>query len=182
MKNAYLSFKSIKKHFGHIIKVYTVDIVYTFVYDGGTGGMIDMLMEQATNVRREWSAVCDSVIHEKPKFIKRTRDKMWFSNLETIYEILEAYQFSADKYVESDGSVTLSLNEIDIIENGKNEQEARLALGKSILEYSIDYYNDYAVYSHSPNRKKHIPYIFKALIIDNPEQIGEIIVCRDGKN
>ena len=37
-----------------------------------------MLMEQATTVRKEWSAVCDSVIHEKPKFIKRTRDKMWF--------------------------------------------------------------------------------------------------------
>ncbi len=43
-----------------------------------------MLMEQATTVRKEWSAVCDSVIHNKPKFIKRTRDKMWFSNLETM--------------------------------------------------------------------------------------------------
>ena len=36
-----------------------------------------MLMEQATTVRKEWSSVCDSVIHDKPKFIKRTRDKMW---------------------------------------------------------------------------------------------------------
>ena len=61
--------------------------------------MIDMLMEQATTVRKEWSAVCDSVIHEKPKFIKRTRDKMWFSNLETISELLEAYHFSAMKYI-----------------------------------------------------------------------------------
>ena len=61
-----------------------------------------MLMVQATNVRKEWSAVCDSAI------------------------------------------------------------------------------DDYMVYSHSPNRKKHIPYIFKALIIDNPEEIGEMIVCRDG--
>ena len=46
--------------------------------------MMDMLMEQATTVRKEWSAMCDSVIHDKPKFIKRTRDKMWFSNFETI--------------------------------------------------------------------------------------------------
>ena len=37
-----------------------------------------MLMEQATNVRKQWSSVCDSVIHDKPKFIKRTRDKMRF--------------------------------------------------------------------------------------------------------
>ena len=141
-----------------------------------------MLMEQATTVRKEWSAVCDSVIHDKPKFIKRTRDKMWFSNLETMSEILEAYQFTAKKFIEDDGSITLSLNEIDLVENGKDEHEARLKLAKSILEYSAEYYNEYELYSRSQNRKKHIPYIFKALIIDNPEKIGEIIYCQDGKN
>ncbi|MDE6053311.1 MAG: hypothetical protein K2G55_06040 [Lachnospiraceae bacterium] len=141
-----------------------------------------MLMQQATAVRKEWSAVCDSVIHNKPKFISRIRDKMWFSNLETMSEILEIYQFTADRYIEEDGSVTLSLNEIDLVENGKDEGEARLNLGKSILEYSIDYYNEYELYSHSPNRKKHIPYISKALIIDNPEKIGDMLQCQDGKN
>ena len=147
-----------------------------------TKEMIEMLMEKATTVRKEWSAVCDSVIHNKPKFIKRTRDKMWFSNLETMSEILEAYQFTAKKFKEEDGSVTLSLNEIDLVENGKDEQEARLNLANAILEYSMEYYNEYEMYSHSPNRKKHIPYIFKALIIDNSEKIGEIIQCQDGKN
>lgn len=141
-----------------------------------------MIMEQATTVRKEWSAICDSVIHEKPKFIKRTRDKMWFSNLETMAEILEAYHFTAIKYLEDDGSVTLSLNEIDLIENGKDEPAARLNLARAIMEYSLDYYNDYDIYSHSPNRKKHMPYVFKALIIDNPEKIGEMIQCQDGKN
>ena len=83
-----------------------------------------MIMEQATTVRKEWSAVCDSVIHNKPKFIKRTRDRMWFSNLDTMSEILSAYHFTAQRFVEDDGSVTLSLNEIDLVENGKDEQEA----------------------------------------------------------
>ena len=141
-----------------------------------------MLMEQATTVRKEWSAVCDSVIHEKPKFIKRIRDRMWFSNLETISDILQIYQFTVLRYIEDDGSITLSLNEIDIVENGKNEQEARLNMGKAILEYALDYYNEYEMYSRSPNRKKHIPYIFKALIIDNPEKIGDMLQCQDGKN
>lgn len=141
-----------------------------------------MLMEQATTVRKEWSAVCDSVIHEKPKFIKRTRDKMWFSSLETISELLDVYHFNAMKYFEDDGSVTLSLNEIDLVENGKDEQEARLNMGKAILEYALDYYNEYEMYSRSPNRKKHIPYIFKALIVDNPEKIGDMLQCQAGKN
>ena len=141
-----------------------------------------MLMEQATTVRKEWSAVCDSVIHEKPKFIKRTRDRMWFSNLETISDILQIYQFTVLRYIEDDGSITLSLNEIDLVENGKNEQEVRLNMGKAILEYALDYYNEYEIYSRSPNRKKHIPYIFKALIIDNPEKIGDMLQCQDGKS
>lgn len=141
-----------------------------------------MLMKQATNVRKEWSSFCDSVIHSKPQFIKRTRDKMWFSNLETMMDILEAYQFTAMKYIEDDNSVTLSLNEIDLVENGRNESEARLRLASSILEYANDFYNDYEIYSHSPNRKKHIPYIFKALIMESPEKIGDILQCQDGKN
>lgn len=141
-----------------------------------------MLMEQATTVRKEWSAVCDSVIHEKPKFIKRTRDRMWFSNLETISDILQVYQFTVLKYIEDDGSITFSLNEIDLVENGKNEQEVRLNMGKAILEYALDYYNEYEMYSRSPNRKKHIPYIFKALIMDDPEKIGDMLQCQDGKN
>ena len=144
--------------------------------------MMDMLMEQATNVRKEWSAVCDSVIHEKPKFIKRTRDKMWFSSLETMKNILDIYQFTAQKWIEEDGTVTLSLNEIDLVENGENEDAAKFKLAQSILEYSVDYYNNYAVYSQSTNRKSHVPYIFKALIIDDAKQIGEIIQCQDGKN
>ncbi|GFI24426.1 hypothetical protein IMSAGC011_03223 [Lachnospiraceae bacterium] len=141
-----------------------------------------MLVEQATTVRKEWSAVCDSVIHEKPKFIKRTRDKMWFSNLETISEILEVYHFTTLKYIEDDNTVTLSLNEIDLIENGRDEQEARLNMGKAILDYALEYYNEYQMYSRSPNRKKHIPYIFKALIIDDPEKIGDMLQCQNGKN
>ena len=144
--------------------------------------MIDLLMEKATDVRKEWSTICDCVIHDKPKFIRRTRDKMWFSNLDTMAEILEAYLFTAKKFVEEDGSITLSLNEIDLVENGTEESSARYALGNAILEYAMEYYNDYAFYSRSPNRKGHVPYIFKALIMDNPQKIGESILCQDGKN
>lgn len=161
--------------------MYIIDIVYIYIIME-VKEMIDMVTEQATTVRKEWSTVCDSVIHQKPKFIKRTRDKMWFSSLETMLEILEAYKFTAKKYIEEDGSVTLSLNEIDLIENAADEKAARLELAKAILEYSFDYYNEYELYSHSPDRKCHIPYIFKALIIDNPEKIGDMLQCQDGKN
>ena len=141
-----------------------------------------MLMENATNVRKEWSSVVDSVMHDKPKLIKRTRDRMWLSNLETMKEILDIYIFTAEKYTEPDGSVTLSLNEIDLVENAPSETEARLCMGKSIMEYALENYNEYQCFSKAPNRKGHIPYVFKALITEDPRKIGEGIVCQDGKS
>ena len=138
--------------------------------------MIEMLMEQATTVRKEWSSCCDVVMRHKPILIKRTRDRMWFSSLDTMSDILEGYKFTATIFVEDDQSVTLSMHEIDLVENGRTEQEARINLAKSLLEYAHEYYDEYELYSKSLNRKKHIPYIFKALIIDDPTLLGDTIL------
>lgn len=141
-----------------------------------------MLIELTATKSGNWSTVCDSIGHEKPQFINETGERMWLSDLKTMIEILHIYEFSALRFSEDDGSITLSLNEIDIVENGKDEEEARLKLGNSILEYSLDYYNEYEMYSHSTNRKKHMPYIFKALIIQNPRNIGDMVKCQNGKD
>lgn len=141
-----------------------------------------MIIESATEVRKEWSSVIDSVVHDKPKFVKRTRDCILLSNIEVIENILEAYHFTAEKFIETDNSITLSLNEIDLIENAETEKETRLKLGKAILEYSNDYYNEFSFWSSAPNRKNHMPYVMKALIIDNAEKIGDSVQCQDGKN
>ncbi len=141
-----------------------------------------MLAMNATEVRKEWSSVVDHVVRESPMFIKRTRDRMWLSNLDTMACILDAYQFTADRFVEPDGSVTLALIEIDLVENASDETRARALLAASILEYSEEYYKNYAYWSTAPNRKAHIPYIFKALIMDDVQKLGECITCRDGKN
>ncbi len=141
-----------------------------------------MLTLSATDVRKEWSSVVDGVVRERPVLIKRTRDKMWMSDVETMAEILTAYQFTAERLVEEDNSITLSLNEIDLVENALTEVEARLVLAKSIMEYAAEYYEHYAVYSKAPNRKAHIPYVFKALLTEDIQLLGESILCRDGKN
>ena len=144
--------------------------------------MIDMLAMNATDVRKEWSRVVDGVIRERPIFIKRTRDRMWLSNIETMEDILAGYQFTVEKYCEDDDSITLSLVEIDLVENGKTEQDARLRMANAILEYANEYYQNYAYYSKAPNRKSHIPYVFKALIIEDAQKLGDSIVCHAGEN
>ena len=141
-----------------------------------------MFVMNATDVRREWSAVTDTVIREKPAFIKRTRDYMALINLPMMEGLLSPYIFTAAKLIEDDGSVTLSLNEIDLVENGDTEEEAKLALANAILDYAEDYYEQFSVWSAAPNRKAHLPYVLKALILDDPKKIGDLIQCQAAKN
>jgi len=135
----------------------------------------------ATQVRNEWSAVVDSVIREKPRFIKRTRDRMLLSDLNVIEEMLSVYTFTAITYIEDDGSVTLALKEIDLAENGKDEQAAVNKMAQAILEYSEDYYREFTLWYSAPNRRQHLPYVMKALIINDTDKIGELIICRPGE-
>lgn len=141
-----------------------------------------MLTMNATDVRKDWSEVVDKVVREKPQFIKRTRDYLVLSDVSFMETLLNAYHFSAEKAIEDDGSVTLSLNEIDLVENGQTENEAKRKLADSILEYSENFYHDFNYWRTAPNRKAHIPYVFKALILGTAEKIGELITCQDGRN
>lgn len=143
--------------------------------------MIDMLITNATDVRKNWSEVSESVIREKPRFIKKTRDYMMLSNIEFISTLLSAYEFTAKRYVETDGSITLSLNEIDLVENASSESKAIEALSNAVLEYATDFYNEFSLWSSAPNKKAEIPYVFKALVLDDPAKIGECIRCQAGE-
>jgi len=144
--------------------------------------MIDMFTVNSTDVRRDWSLVIDDVVRQKPKFIKRTRDYMILSDLNLFENILDVYKFTAQKFIEDDGSVTLSLNEIDLIENAPAEAEAKILLAQAILQYAQDYYNEFQQWSVAPNRKSHIPYVLKAIIIDDVQKIGDSIQCQPGKS
>ena len=139
-----------------------------------------MLAINATKARNEWSSVVESVIREKPAFIKKTRDYLFLSDMGVLEKILSVYSFHAEIMIEDDDSVTLALDEIDLIENAPDLPGAVSALSRSILEYSEDFYNDFSYWSRG-NRKSHIPYIIKALILNDTVKIGELIKCRRGK-
>ena len=133
-----------------------------------------------TKVKHDWNSISDSVIREKPAFIKKTRDCMFLSNISILEELLSAYSFTVNMFIEDDGTVTLSLVEIDIVENALNERDALNKMACAILEYSEDYYNDFAYWARG-SRKSHIPYVIKSLILNDVEKIGGLIECRRGE-
>ena len=131
----------------------------------------------ATDIRKNWSKTLDTVSRKKPVMFTRTHDDFLVSNTELMYSILSAYTFSAKKMVESDGSITLSLNEIDLIDNAADEKEAVSAMKAAIMEYAEDYYEEFEVWSAAPNRKKHIPYVLKALLCNDIDELELNIIA-----
>ena len=136
----------------------------------------------SSSVRKDWSGVMDSVIRRKPAFIRRTRDYMMLSSIDTIYELVSSITYIADEYHEADGTVTLSLSNMDIIANGPDIVSAKKLLVQNIIEYAEEYYSAYEMYYASPNRKPHLPYIMKALTAKSPEELEEAVLCRPGES
>jgi len=76
----------------------------------------------ATDVRKNWSLTLDSVVREKPAYIKRTRDEIAMMDVRMLSYLLRIYEFVADKFIEPDGSVTLSLRNMDIVVNAATKE------------------------------------------------------------
>ena len=138
--------------------------------------------ESATEVRKDWSLFFDQAVREKPVFIKRTRDNVVLADLSFMYILLDKYTFDCVEFRENDGTTTLSADILDLVENGKTVEEARVKMAEGILEYAEDFYAEYEIWSNASNRKEHIPYVFKALLLNDVSKIGDFIVCHDGEN
>ncbi|MDD4594714.1 MAG: hypothetical protein PHY33_06355 [Methanobacteriaceae archaeon] len=128
-------------------------------------------------IEKDWDLIIDNVEQVKPLFFKRKKDLFMIMDFKILEELLFAYKFTAEKSIESDGSITLTLNEIDLADNAEIEDEVKIKLAESILEYSKDYYDEFEYWSSSLNRKSHIPYVFKALALNDVSKIADLIEC-----
>lgn len=77
------------------------------------------------------------------------------------------FEFTANKLIEDDGSVTLSLNEIDLIENAATEMEAKKSLAQSIMEYAAEYSKNPSYYNADPYRRKYFACLKEVLAIND---------------
>ena len=102
-----------------------------------------------------------------------------YINSEVLECMLSAYDFTAVKYIEDNGSVTLSLDQIDLAEYGENEDDALTKMAKGIIEYAEHYCQQ--SWWLAINRKAHAPYVARTLFINDVEKIKELIVCRLGE-
>ena len=99
-----------------------------------------MQLLSATDVRKEWSVTMDSVVREKPQFIKRTRDIVALMSMDMLEELLDAYSFHADAQTGPDGAVTLRLRELELYQTAADEKQAAGMLAEKMLSYAEEFY------------------------------------------
>lgn len=140
-----------------------------------------MLTIKATDARKNWSEVLDSVVRHRPAFIKRTRDYLMLCSVDMMAEFICPAKIIAEVFTEEDGSVTLSTADMDIVAVGSNIGDAKKALAQNIMEYAEEYYEEFERYSKAPNRKSHLPYVMKVLAAKSHEELEGMIQCQAGE-
>lgn len=138
-------------------------------------------VRNATDVRRHWGQFNDDVVREGSKFVKRNRDRWAALSYEHLKEILSDYTFKTVYYQEDDESITISLNDLELVENAQTKEVAINMLTDELTEYAHEYLNNFNLYFHSPNRRKHMKLIMNVLVQDNEEDVEELIECRAGE-
>jgi hypothetical protein len=129
----------------------------------------------ATDVRKDWGLFIDKVVHGKPGVVKRNRDYFLSISLKQVLRLLEVYRFKAIIMPEDDKSITLSLEEIDLVVNGSDLDTAKTKMVAELISYSQDYFNDFQLYFNAPNRKNHFPYVLKVSLLDDIQDVYGLI-------
>ena len=81
------------------------------------------------------------------------------------------YAIMVHKFTEDDGSVTLSLDPIDLVANGENLQAAMANLVDDLMEYAEEYQRNVEAYHNAPNRREHLPLVERVLSAASKEEL-----------
>ena len=134
-----------------------------------------------TSIRKDMGRFIDSVVREKPRLVKRTRDKVFVTSVETFKDVLKTFTFTATLFNEDDNTITASLEEFDIVINADDQEEAIILLANELIEYAEEFYDEFNYWSSAPNRKVHLPYILNVLLQNDIEGVKALIKCQAGR-
>ena len=130
----------------------------------------------ATDVRANFGSFIDAIVREKPQAIKRNRDVIMAFSKQQIQELLSVYELSFEYEQDEDGRFAGSIEQMDdIVADGDSLEELRSELARQLIEYAMDYENNYSFYYHTPNRHKHAPYVLRVLLEDDIESVARML-------
>ncbi len=129
----------------------------------------------ASEVRNDFSSFVDKVVHERPMVFKRNRDQVLSLSTEQANSLLESYRFKAVFIPEEDGSITITLEDFDLVVNAPERNQAVIKMAEELIDYSQDYLDQFALYFKTINRKKHFPYVMKVALAEGIQEVAGFI-------
>jgi len=141
-----------------------------------------------SEARRDFSALYDAVSHRlKPALVRRRRaeEEVLLLRRDLARELLKVFSLKPQVLHEEDGSVTLALDQLDLVVNGRNLEEAVGELVREVKLYCQDYLERMALFVNAPNRRGHFPYILRVALCKDDAEIKsllEIPCLRDSGN
>lgn len=139
-----------------------------------------MLAVSATEVRREWGGYIDTIVREKPIFVKRSRDYFACMNIDTLRELTKNITFELEFDYEETGEAIATLKGYDFVSIGRTEEEAVRNLIGDFREYVKDYFDEIEVWSRDKHRAGQIVELLKVCVSTDEELIGSFI-CHQQK-
>lgn len=130
---------------------------------------------KAADVREEWDDFNDAVIGSGPAFVEKDGMEWVAMSTNQFDAILNYFVLEAEYFNEEDGSVTFSMVDLDIAENGETKEAALDKLVSELFEYAKEYQENFNMYFNSSNRQHHLPYVLKILSCDNREILKTMV-------
>jgi antitoxin YefM len=130
-----------------------------------------MKLLNASDVRGDFSSFIDKVVRERPMVFKRNRDHVLSISTEIAQSLLESFRFKAIIIPEEDGSTTITLEDFDLVVNAPDHNQALLKMAEELIDYSQDYFDQFALYFKTANRKKHFPYVMKVVLAEGIQEV-----------
>ena len=83
--------------------------------------------------------------------------------------------FQVTVYTEDDGSITLSMDDMDLVVNAPSKEASIKTLCRDMGEYAEEYRKAFAVYSGAPNRAAHAPLV-EEILAATPQELRDALV------
>ena len=83
--------------------------------------------------------------------------------------------FQVTVYTEDDGSITLSMDDMDLVVNASSKEAAIKTLCRDMVKHAEEYRKAFAMYSAAPSRAAHAPLV-KEILSVTPQELRDALV------
>lgn len=138
-----------------------------------------MLTEvQFTEARSQLSSLYDLVFNTyTPAIIKRKQsEEVAVMRVDLLKGLISNYDFDLDTVSESDGSITLSLDCVELYVNAGNLEQGLDELIEDLKSYASEFVQRSQLFFNAPNRREHFPYLLRILLCENDTEIRQLLV------